>query len=302
MVTEGLNIFRQEQDPFYTAEGLLYLGMLWGEKEDHAQSWAYFEESLALRRQIHDRDGMGICLQCMGQVALFQGEYALAHTLLNESGECFRQAGNQARLARVYSELSRLYLAQGEYPQAAQSARQALAIGQEIDNRPEITRASNTLGLLAWARGDTGQARTHCQEAERMAGKIGSNLGGAFAQYILGRVALTQGELEGAASLLVPLLAEANRQKSDSLEIARLLDSLAGLASEQGQWVRAATIFGANEAAYRRLSPSLAPVERSEHAAWLMAARQALGAQAFASAWEAGQGMTLDQVKAVIIP
>ena len=38
--------------------------------------------------------------------------------------------------------------------------------------------------------------------------------------------------------------------------------------------------------------------ERAEHDAWLSAAQQALGEEAFSSAWAAGQSLTMEQAMA----
>jgi class 3 adenylate cyclase len=61
------------------------------------------------------------------------------------------------------------------------------------------------------------------------------------------------------------------------------------------QPVRAATIFAANRDWYRRVERSMTSHERAGHDAWLSATQQALGEEAFATAWAAGQAMTIEQ-------
>ncbi len=294
MVTEGLYIFREEQDLFYIAEGLLFMGLIMEECENEALAREYLEESLALRRQIKDQDGTGYCLLSLGQVELARGENAAALKLLKESGDYFRQSGNQARLTRVHSTMSHLWLVQGDDVLAAKHAQIALAMSQDIDDPLETIYALFASGLLAWAIGHYTQARAQGEEALALSRKICNEKTEVLAHYLLGRVAMTTGDLDEAGHHLLPLVA-AGRYHLNWKETARILDSLGELAAARNEWQHAAAIFGANECDYLKFVPSLSPLERSEHETWISAARKALGGSAFEAAWAAGQAIARDQ-------
>jgi hypothetical protein len=61
---------------------------------------------------------------------------------------------------------------------------------------------------------------------------------------------------------------------------------------------RAARLLGAAAAAREATGALLPPVEQPDHDATVQAARVALGEAAFATAWAAGQALTLDEAVA----
>jgi hypothetical protein len=82
------------------------------------------------------------------------------------------------------------------------------------------------------------------------------------------------------------------------IDTAYLLETLAVLASALGAVERAMRWFGTIADWETRFSGIYCPRERSEHQAALEEARQALGEEAFAAYWKAGQAMTLEQALA----
>jgi hypothetical protein len=77
--------------------------------------------------------------------------------------------------------------------------------------------------------------------------------------------------------------------------IALGLFHLGVLAAEKGASARAIRLFGAAELADPRIRTRLDPTESEEFERIVAAARSALAESEFASAWAAGQAMTLEQ-------
>jgi 2-hydroxychromene-2-carboxylate isomerase len=71
-----------------------------------------------------------------------------------------------------------------------------------------------------------------------------------------------------------------------------VLDGLAVWQAVEGELERAARLFGAEEEFYRRFELDFMPRMRSEHETALAAVKEALGAEAFAAAWQAGQALS----------
>jgi len=67
------------------------------------------------------------------------------------------------------------------------------------------------------------------------------------------------------------------------------------LLNQQGEYTRAARLMGSVDALYRQTELRYSPRERSEQAEALAASFSALGKQAFATAFTAGQALTLNQ-------
>ncbi len=110
----------------------------------------------------------------------------------------------------------------------------------------------------------------------------------------LGDVARYQGDLGQAITLYKQSLtlyrAMGNRQ-----DAGECLEGLAAVAGAQGQPHYAARLLGAAAALRAAMHTPLPVVDRAAHDRIMAAARTALGDDAFAAAWAAGQALPLEQ-------
>jgi hypothetical protein len=82
----------------------------------------------------------------------------------------------------------------------------------------------------------------------------------------------------------------------DMATLATCLEGVASVAAFQGQAARAARLFSAVAALRHIRNMPLPPADRSTYDCTLDSARIALGDDAFAAAWAAGQMLPLEQV------
>jgi tetratricopeptide (TPR) repeat protein len=87
---------------------------------DYATALTFYEECLALRRELGYKRGVAATLADVANVRAKQGEYAAARTLYEESLTLFRELGNQRGMVSVLSGLACLAQAQGRPLIAAQ--------------------------------------------------------------------------------------------------------------------------------------------------------------------------------------
>jgi hypothetical protein len=80
-----------------------------------------------------------------------------------------------------------------------------------------------------------------------------------------------------------------------------VLQSLAELATATEQFERATSLHAASDALRASLRAPIAPYARCEMERSIASARDALGGEAFAAAWEAGRRMRLDEAIAVAL-
>src|SRR5260370_7764102 len=66
------------------------------------------KESLALFKEIGDKDGLALHYYVSGQVALSQGDASTAHSLLEESLALYRDLGDRQRMAQVLAGLAKV--------------------------------------------------------------------------------------------------------------------------------------------------------------------------------------------------
>jgi hypothetical protein len=80
--------------------------------------------------------------------------------------------------------------------------------------------------------------------------------------------------------------------------MALALGGLARVVSTREEPRRAAQLYAASAALREALGAPVAPADRADHERRLAHLSACLGEEAFASAWSAGQAMTLDEVVA----
>ncbi len=101
--------------------------------------------------------------------------------------------------------------------------------------------------------------------------------------------------LESGLRLLTESLALMRAHWGNPWTFAWRLEGFAGLAALQGQPERAARLFGAAQAALDMIGAALVQSDRAEYDRHLALARNQLSEDAFASAWDEGRAMTLDE-------
>ncbi len=191
-----------------------------------------------------------------------------------------------------YLGLIGVELAQGKYKEAGQHSQEIQSIYQDVKEPGRSIMILGNLQISAWVRGDF-------EEAVRMGNQIldlipESFLGyKAWAYYYLGRVALSQNNLDQTGTLIQMAILE----KSFDILILQTLEGAAALFSQQGKRLQAVRLFGALNELYQPIRLSLPLREREENEEALASARSALGEEAFAAAWQEGQAMTLEQAR-----
>jgi hypothetical protein len=154
--------------------------MVMRDEGEQAAARALYEESLAICREIGERDGVAAALS--GLASLHRH---------GEAGYPRDSAGGGAT---------------GPSPTPNAAARtlyeQALALRREIGNRRGIADALHELGALATAEGDLRQAAAHLHESLSLRFRIGDRLGIADSLAAAADLAARRGHTEPAQRLL----------------------------------------------------------------------------------------------------
>jgi non-specific serine/threonine protein kinase len=116
----------------------------------------------------------------------------------------------------------------------------------------------------------------------------------------LGDVVRHQGDHDRAVTLFEESLT-LHRDLGHKHGIADGLERLAGAACGQGQWERAARLFGAAEALREAIDVPRPPADRPDLERSLVALRAGLDERALAAAWAEGRALTLEQAVAVAL-
>ena len=291
---EDLLARRGEASTAVRAKGLRGAGVLAWQQGDYGWATALHEEQLALCQDLGDRRGIANALLDLGEAARAQGDYERARALYEEALALHRDVGETLGIAFALNNLGEVARAQGDYGRATELLGQGLALYRDVGHTNAVANALTNLGDVAQAQGDDGRARALYEEALAQYRDIGDTYNIAYTLARLGDVVGTQGDYPRATALLAEALVLC-RELSNKPTIAECLARLARVACAQGQPERGTRLCAAAAALCSTIGAPLLPSERALYERTVVAARSALGEDAFGAAWEHGQALPLEQ-------
>jgi non-specific serine/threonine protein kinase len=256
-----LSLADAPEHPAARAKVCRWLGTLTHLQGDHAAARLAYEQSLALFRQLGDKDGIADSLFNLGDIAAFQGDAAAARSfraaassLCEESLANLRDQGDQWNAARTLNTLGEIARSEGHYPAARSFYEESLAIRRELGDQRGMAVSLINLGFVAHHQDDYRQAATFFAESLALFQKHGGRRG-----------------------------------------IVDCIAALAGVAGAEGQPERAAQLFGAVDAMREVIHTFLAYPDKIEHDRNVAAVRAQLNETAFALAWTEGRALTMEE-------
>jgi non-specific serine/threonine protein kinase len=267
-----------------------YLGDIAWERGDTVAAHSWWSDALRLARRQGNQEMIAVTLGDLGMMAYHQGEYATARIRIVECLALYRALHMHQFVALALGCLGAVARAQGEFALARSCYDEKLAFWRQVGDRTGIAATLAELGFLTQQEGDHTQAQALLEEALALRRELGDGVGMAGALAHLGNLASARGDHDHAAQLYAEALALPGAT-GDRAVAALCLEGLAALAMAAGQAGRAARLHGA-AASQRRgifvLNVWDEPVARDRQVAVV---RAALGEEAFAAAWAAGQGL-----------
>jgi predicted ATPase len=229
-----------------------------------------------------------------GLTSVYLGDRDAADDLLAASHRMFLMLGDLGSAA--YPKLLHGINAedQGDFEFAAARLEEARKLAVQADNVPVEANIRYHEGIVAWGQGDITRAAGYLEEAIDLATRTESIYIAAWAMSRLGSLYMVQGQFADAARLL----AEASVREqafANAYLIAGSIATLAAFAAGVDLPERAARLFAADAAQQALLGFTHAFPERAVYDEGLALARDVLDADTFASAWEAGRHLTLEQ-------
>jgi predicted ATPase/transcriptional regulator with XRE-family HTH domain len=337
LAEQGLSLCRELGDKAGIAAALHSLGNVAIDQCDYERAVAWHEESLAIKRALGDRIGVSAVLNNLGNVALFQGDYERARALHEESLVIKRALRDRRGIAFSLTNLAIVARYRGDYRHSSTLSEESLALFRELGDTWGVALPLDNLGEVARDLGDFGRAAALHEECVAVRREVGYPWGLALSLNNLGRVECYQGKHERALAaseeslalfrelgdtwgIALALSSLANvalaghdapraaglcresltlaETVNDRLGLAVALEGLARAAWAQDQPRRAARLGGAAAAQRAAIGAPMPPADRRAYDGITMAARTALGAEAFAEAWAAGRTLPLEQVVA----
>ena len=323
--------------PSVRANVLGSLGLMLINQGDYNQAKGRCEESVALYRELGDRDGMAWPLHHLAMVEFYQGEFTRARSLLEECLAFFSERGNMSGRAYALDHLALLLVDQGEYDKARSYAQEGLtlfraledtigvgdalfslvraliasqggkavhplleeilALARETGDEVNMVNALHIAGCVALSEGDFPSACSYIEESLALTRAQGARADIAELLAVLAQITATQGDYVAAQALYEESLAHAKELGFKRI-IPTSLEGLAAAVVAQGEPTWATYLWGAAESLRQTIGAPLPPIEQANYEQALAAARTQLGEAAFAAAWQEGRTMTPEQALA----
>ena len=184
------------------AKALRGAGALAWAQGDYARAETLFEESLILRRELGDRQGIAEAINGLASVARDRGEYARAKALFEENLAVCRELENADGIGTALINLGNVAYYHGDYPQAIPFYEESLAVYREMGERYGMAISLNNLGEVARDQGDYARAETLGKESLALFQELGDKWAIFQALIGLGRLAMARDNNERAVRLL----------------------------------------------------------------------------------------------------
>lgn len=141
------------------------IGNIYLSQERYAEALDYYQQSLAIDRELGERAGPGITLGNIGNVYDEQDQYTEALDYYQQALAIHREVGNRGGEGGTLNNIGEVYEAQGMYTEALNYSQQALTIAREVGDRTGESNALNNIGKVYEAQGKYTEALDLYQQA-----------------------------------------------------------------------------------------------------------------------------------------
>jgi predicted ATPase/class 3 adenylate cyclase len=186
----------------FVAKALMAAGGLAFVQGDYTQGRRFYEDSLAMWRELGDRRQIAYLLSNLGFLTSSQGDQAAARTLLEESLAIRREIADTGGAATSLNNLGLVLYRIGDFAGARALFNEALVIWREVGDKQHIAMALANLGLVSREQGDYPLSRSFYEECVGIRRALGDKQGIAYTLEGFAGLAVAQGQGKRAARLL----------------------------------------------------------------------------------------------------
>jgi non-specific serine/threonine protein kinase len=195
-----------------------------------------------------------------------------------------------ARLAQAFMTLDL-----GELDQSAAAAIEGKALYESLGRRWDAAQITQCLAKIALIHGDLPRAAALCEESLAAHREIGDEYGIATACFSLGLIRMAQGDAAQALALHSRAV-NGYRMLRERLYIAAGLEAMAAALSVLGHTTLSARLLGAAHAIWRKIGAATFFADEAARERAIASAKEALGPEEFAAAWDTGAHGNLDDI------
>ena len=124
------------------------MGLAYYSLGQYQQAIEYYQQSLAIKREIGDRNGEANSYNNLGSVYDSLGQYQQAIEYHQPALQLYQQLGNSYNLIRCLDNLGNTYLSLKQYSQAIDCYQETLEIKRSLEDKEGEARTLITLGQI----------------------------------------------------------------------------------------------------------------------------------------------------------
>ena len=251
MTVESLSRPGAQQRDSLRCRTLFDAGQLGSSMGRYEEARGHLEESLAIARDMGDKQRVAAALQPLGQVSLGQGDLAAARRHSEEALFLAQELGDKRSIAAALTALAQFHRVEGDLDSAEPLYEKVLTIARDLRDSESIAICLLNLAMVSIGRGAGDCARGMLLEVLAIVDEIGSKPAGQSMLEVCAGLAALRDEWDQAARFFGAAGAQMDRSglqrdPADEAFLAPLIAKARGIAGSAA--------FAATEAAGRALS------------------------------------------------
>ncbi len=145
---EALKLFAEIGNHWISAYGHIELGNVHRAMGHYAEAERHYRESLRIRQDYRDPEGIAVTANHLGEISLLQHDYPAARQLYEQSLAIYQKLNDQGGLAAAHHGLGQVAYQAGAADLAARHFREALDIADRINFMPLLLSVLMDIGGL----------------------------------------------------------------------------------------------------------------------------------------------------------
>jgi two-component sensor histidine kinase len=144
----GLKLSKELNHTYDESWSLNLIGLSYDYLAKPDSALYYYQESIKLKKQIKDVNGIGSVYSNIGVMYYFQNDFEKAIEYYNKARDQFKITQNEKGISGILNNIGAIYRQQKKYSQAISNYEDALKIKEKLKDSTGISNALSNLGLV----------------------------------------------------------------------------------------------------------------------------------------------------------
>ncbi|MHA2295142.1 MAG: tetratricopeptide repeat protein [Candidatus Hodarchaeales archaeon] len=181
------------------------IGNIYADKGDLDLALQYYEKCLVIDEETGNKHDIAISLQNIGFIYRGKGELDLALQYYEKSYDINEKIGNEQSIALSLSNIGEIHRLKGNLDVSLECHKRSLVVKQRIGNKQDIAVSLLSLGQIYSEKGDLLQVRDNLEQSLFLTEDIGNDLTRSEILYQMISTCIERNDLDQAKNYLIKL-------------------------------------------------------------------------------------------------